>query len=121
MAKTVTRTVQLPVTLTVGATGADTATPTTKAVRDALDLVVIPSELLFVDNEVPLGDKNGANADFVLDYDPDGTEEVFLNGLLQCPGATEDYTISTTTITMLTVPAAGDVLLVNYHYEPALC
>ena len=121
MAKTVTRTVQLPVTTTIDVTGSDILTPTEKAVRDALDLLVLPADIVFVDNEVPLGDIDGENDEFVLDFDPDGTEEVFLNGLLQCPGATEDYTISTTTITMLTVPEIGDVMLVNYHYVPALC
>jgi len=119
MAATVTRIVQLPVTVTVGVSGVDTAVPTEKAVRDALDLVVTPAGIEFVDNEVPAGDIDGENDEFVLDFDPAGTEEVFLNGLLQCPGATEDYTISTTTITMLTIPEAGDVLLVNYHYTPA--
>jgi hypothetical protein len=118
MAKTVTRTVQLPVTTTVGVTGTDIVVPTEKAVRDALDLVASPASIVFVDNEIPAGDIDGLNDEFELDYDPDGTEEVYLNGMLQAPGATEDYTISTTTITMLTVPEVGDVLLVNYHYTP---
>ena len=117
MAKTVTRTVQLPVTTTIGVTGSDTAVPTEKAVRDAIDLFS-PSSIVFVDNEIPAGDIDGLNDEYELNFDPDGTEEVYLNGMLQVPGATEDYTISTTTITMLTVPEVGDVLLVNYHYTP---
>jgi hypothetical protein len=43
-----------------------------------------------------------------------GTEQVYLNGLLQKPGAGNDYTISGTAITYLTSTISGDELTVSY-------
>lgn len=66
--------------------------------------------------EVPSGSVNGSNVTFVLTSAPAvaGTEQVFLNGLLQFAGATEDYTISGDTITFNTAPDAGWKLVVCY-------
>jgi hypothetical protein len=70
----------------------------------------------FVTRETPAGTVNGVNATFTLANTPiANTESVFLNGLLQEPGAGNDYTISGATITMLNIPAAGDRLRVNYQ------
>jgi hypothetical protein len=70
----------------------------------------------FVTRETPTGTVNGVNATFTLANTPIvNTESVFLNGLLQEPGAGNDYTISTNTITMLNIPATGDRLRVNYQ------
>jgi hypothetical protein len=70
----------------------------------------------FVTRETPTGTVNGVNATFTLAATPlINTEEIYLNGLLQEPGAGNDYTISTNTITMLNVPATGDRLRVNYR------
>lgn len=69
-----------------------------------------------VTRETPSGSVNGANVTFTLANTPlAGTEEVFLNGLLQDPGAGNDYTISGGTITYLTAPLTGDKLRVNYR------
>ena len=69
----------------------------------------------FVTRETPTGTINGSNTAFTLANTPvAGTEQVFLNGLLLEPGAGNDYTIATNTITMLTAPIAGDKLRVNY-------
>jgi hypothetical protein len=43
-----------------------------------------------------------------------GTEQVYLNGLLQQPGAGNDYTISGSTITYLTTTITGDFITVSY-------
>jgi phage-related tail fiber protein len=68
-----------------------------------------------VTREAPAGVKNGSNTTFTLAFTPtSGTEEVFLNGVLQEPGAGNDYTISGGTITMLTAPASDDKLVVCY-------
>jgi hypothetical protein len=68
----------------------------------------------FVTRETPTGTINGVNTTFTLANTPiSGTEQVFLNGLLQEPGG-NDYTISGVTITMATAPATGDRLRVNY-------
>src|SRR4029077_6525630 len=69
-----------------------------------------------VTRETPTGTMNGANATFTLANIPTaGTEEVFLNGLLQEPGAGNDYPISGGTITMLSAPQSTDRLRVNYR------
>jgi hypothetical protein len=65
--------------------------------------------------ETPSGTKNGSNPTFTLANTPTaGTEQLYLNGILQNAGATEDYTITTNTITMATPPVATDVLLCTY-------
>lgn len=67
--------------------------------------------------ETPTGSVNGSNTSFTLANTPaSGTEEVYLNGILQEPGAGNDYTISTNTITYLTAPLTGDRLRVSYMY-----
>jgi hypothetical protein len=68
-----------------------------------------------VTRETPAGSINGVNTTFTLAATPvSGSEQVFLNGVLQEPGAGNDYTISSATITMLTAPPTGDRLRVNY-------
>lgn len=72
----------------------------------------------FVTREVPTGSINGTNATFTLAATPvSGSEEVYVNGVLQNGGAGNDYTISTATITFLAgaIPQNGDVVLVNYR------
>src|SRR4029077_21225026 len=60
----------------------------------------------FVDRETPTGSVNGSNVTFTLANTPiAGSEHVYLNGLLQEPGAGNDYTISGATITYLTAPS----------------
>jgi hypothetical protein len=70
----------------------------------------------FVIRETPSGSVNGSNTAFTLANTPiAGTEEVYLNGVLQEPGAGNDYTISTVTITYLTAPLSGDKIRVSYQ------
>ncbi len=70
----------------------------------------------FVDRETPSGSVNGANTTFTLANTPiAGSEHAYLNGLLQDPGAGNDYTISGVTITYLTAPLTGDKLRVSYR------
>jgi hypothetical protein len=62
----------------------------------------------FVTRETPGGTINGSNTAFTLAFTPiAGTEQIFLNGLLQEPGAGNDYTISGLNITFLTAPVGG--------------
>ena len=69
----------------------------------------------FVVRETPSGLINGANTTYTLANTPTaGTEQVFLNGLLQDEGASDDYTISGGTITYNTAPQTGDRLVVSY-------
>ena len=68
-----------------------------------------------VTREVPTGDIDGANKDFVLSSIPQsGTEEVYLNGILQ-NATSNDYSISGATITFVDAPLATYVLLVSYN------
>lgn len=71
----------------------------------------------FVTRETPSGSVNGSNTTYTLAHTPTaGSEEVYLNGILQEPGAGNDYTISSGTITYLTAPISGDKIRVNYRY-----
>lgn len=71
----------------------------------------------FATREVPSGLINGSNTVFTLANTPVvGSEEVFLNGILQNVGVGNDYTISGATITFTNAPATGSVLLVTYRY-----
>jgi hypothetical protein len=70
----------------------------------------------FIVRETPSGTVNGSNTAFTLANTPlSGTEQVFLNGMLQEPGAGNDYTISGTSITYLSAPASGDRIRVSYY------
>lgn len=70
----------------------------------------------FVDRETPGGLVNGSNATYTLANTPiAGSEHVYLNGILQEPGAGNDYTIATATITYLTAPLSGDKIRVSYR------
>lgn len=69
----------------------------------------------YITREAPSGAVNGSNTTFTLANTPvSGSEQVFLNGILQEPGSGNDYTISGTTITYLTAPATGDRIRVTY-------
>lgn len=70
----------------------------------------------FVVRETPSGAIDGVNTTYTLANTPvAGTENVFLNGLLQEPAAGNDYTISGATITYLTAPLVGDRIRVSYR------
>lgn len=67
--------------------------------------------------ETPSGTINGSNTSFSLANTPmSGTEDLYLNGVLQDAGASNDYTISGGTITMNTAPVSGDKLRCSYFY-----
>jgi hypothetical protein len=73
-----------------------------------------------VKRETPSGTINGSNTDFTLANTPiAGTEEVFLNGVLQDAGSGNDYQISGAVISFATAPLAGstpDKIRVNYTF-----
>lgn len=69
----------------------------------------------YVVREAPSGSVNGSNTSFTLAASPvSGTEQVYLNGILQEPGSGNDYTISGSAITFLAAPATGDRIRVTY-------
>lgn len=67
--------------------------------------------------EVPSGTVNGSNTSFTLAHTPTSAASVILfeNGIGQTQGAGADYTISSGTITYLTAPPTGSILLAQYH------
>lgn len=84
-------------------------------ITDAMLALTYVQRSKFIVRETPSGSINGSNTSFGLANTPvAGTEQVFLNGLLQEPGAGNDYTISGATITYLTAPETGDRLRVSY-------
>jgi hypothetical protein len=69
----------------------------------------------YITREAPSGSVNGTNAVYTLAATPvSGSESVFLNGILQEPGAGNDYTISGGTITFADAPVSGDRIRVSY-------
>jgi len=69
----------------------------------------------YITRETPTGLVNGSNTTFTLANTPvSGSESVFLNGILQEPGAGNDYTITSATISYLAAPSTGDKIRVSY-------
>ena len=90
--------------------GTDLAIATTKYVDD--ELAALPTEVY---NELPT--VTDGNANVTLANTPSsGTERVYLNGQRVTPGATNDYTISGTTVTFAIALETNDVVLVDYKY-----
>ena len=96
------------------------------ALQGNIDLVVSDLEALdtrvdqlddsaFVTREIPVGIIDGVNTIFSLAATPNpGTEQVFLNGIMQESGESGDYTISGSTITFNVAPVQPYTLFVNY-------
>lgn len=101
------------ITLTTSITGVLKGNGTAISAASAGTDYLAPANV--VTRETPSGSVNGSNTAFTLANTPiAGTEQVFLNGLLQEPGAGNDYTISGAAITYLTAPVAGDKIRVTY-------
>lgn len=68
-------------------------------------------------NEAPAGTIDGVNLTFTLAHAPVGMI-LSLNGLIQNPGAGNDYTLSGSAITFnaLNTPRPGDIILATYRY-----
>jgi hypothetical protein len=69
----------------------------------------------YIVRETPSGSVNGSNSTFTLAHTPVvGSEQVYLNGILQEPGSGNDYTISGDTISYENAPLTGDRIRVTY-------
>lgn len=85
--------------------------------KDGDGLYLSGSSETRVVRETPTGTQDNSNKDFDLANTPaTGSEMVFLNGILQNVGASNDYTISGLTITFNDAPKSKDVILVTYWY-----
>ena len=105
------------------ANGAGVLTPATLsgdiASVSSSGVVAFATEIMrtskYVTRETPTGLVNGSNTSYTLASTPvSGTEQVYQNGILQDPGAGNDYTISGGSITFLVAPASGDKIRVTY-------
>lgn len=96
--------------------------PVTPEITASQELVAqaIVDGTYFVWNEVPTGSINGSNTAFTLasNPNPDSSLRLRLNGITLKSGAGNDFTLSSSTITMAVAPASGDVLLASYTVSP---
>jgi hypothetical protein len=78
----------------------------------------IPSTALVLSaNETPTGVLNGTNTSYTLAHSPVVSSlELAMNGVTLRPGASYDYTVSGTTVTMNYAPASTDYLSAYYFY-----
>jgi hypothetical protein len=97
-----------------------TVTPSGDAtISEAGVITINPASVVrvadIVKRETPTGLVNGTNTAFTLANAPKpGTEDVYVNGILQEGGSGNDYTISGATLTMLFPLQPGDKLRVSY-------
>ncbi len=97
--------------LTTQPTGAvELAVATTKYVEDSI--VLLPTKVF---NELPAVTDGSANVTLV-NTPTTGTEQVYLNGARQAPGAANDYTITGVTVVFAIVLNTDDVVVVDYEY-----
>ena len=69
-------------------------------------------------NVVPTGTPNGVITAFTLPKAPvSGTEKVYINGVRQQSGASNDYTLSGKTITFVSAPPTGAKILSDFEYN----
>jgi len=74
------------------------------------------ANIIFVDKEIPSGLVNGINTVFTLSNIPIiNSEHIYLNGLLQESGVTNDYTISGNTITFVLPPLPNMKIICSYR------
>ena len=71
----------------------------------------------FVDNETPTGDLDGVDVTYTLANTPSpaASLKVYLNGVRQNEGGSNDYTLSGSTITFASAPISTDVILADYR------
>ncbi len=90
--------------------GTDLSVATIKYVDDS-----ISSQSTDVFNELPTVTSGNANVT-LLNTPTSNTERVYLNGVRQAPGASNDYTISGTTVTFASALHTNDFVLIDYKY-----
>jgi hypothetical protein len=84
---------------------------------DLTDWEALTLKINHVDREIPSGIIDGQNKLFILNKIPEtNSEHLFLNGVLQDPGESEEYIISGNTITFNDPPSNGSKLRCSYRY-----
>jgi hypothetical protein len=98
------------------ASASATTVPSSESVKAYVDAQLASESVGFVDEEVPSGAINGVNTAFVLAGTPlAGSVKLYFNGQRVRLGASNDFTVTGSTITTLFVPAAGDQLWADYR------
>lgn len=106
---------QIPTLL--GVSNADGTTPVVLWADPTTHRLLVTYPFTIVNGETPNETPNGTITDFTIDNTPvSGSVVVFLNGVRQREGASNDYTISGLTITFNTAPLTDDVILVDYRH-----
>ena len=87
--------------------------------NETLVVQALTNKTYFYLNETPTGTIDGSNKTFTLAHTPNPSNyvDLFLNGQKLAPGGT-DYTISGATLTLVTAPPAGSVILADYIVSP---
>lgn len=79
------------------------------------NVTVSAASITFVDGEVPSGTVDSSNVTFTLAHTPTaGSVKIYKDGIRL--KITEDYTISSATITFISAPLTGSLLLADYRY-----
>lgn len=99
---------------------AQIASYATLSANEQTVLTAIADGSYFAHNETPSGSINGSNKTFTLagNPNPDASLELRLNGLVLRSGASNDFTLSGSTITMVLAPQTGDTLTASYTVSP---
>ena len=85
---------------------------------DLTDWEELTLKINHIDREIPSGIVDGVNKLFILTQTPEiQSEHLFLNGLLQDSGETEDYVISGNTITFIDAPFEVSKIRCSYRHK----
>lgn len=72
----------------------------------------------YSDKEIPVGSIDGVNTRFELLYSPqNGSDHLYLNGMLQESGEGTDYTVKGNIVTFGLAPEHGDRIRCSYRYK----
>lgn len=82
-----------------------------------INLITNDGKISLIARETPLGQINGINKNFTLAHTPIiGSEQVFLNGMLQEAGTSGDYTISGQNVVFNAPPKSSWTVFVSYLF-----
>jgi hypothetical protein len=93
--------------------------PVKKLTKTGEIIEEIPKLVGFITRDIPIGVVDGKNTTFVLKETPvANSEHIYLNGLLQEPGADKDYTISGNLLIFCPdcIPQEGDLIYTTFRY-----
>jgi len=72
---------------------------------------------VWIANDILIGDVDGINKDFQLNYSPISEVIIRLNGLVAVPGDDKDYTIHGTLVSFSKAPKIGNEIVASYFRQ----